>query len=326
MVNARVSLSFDIRVDGLDRGRLSFQSGLMPHIGASNRFLIVIHVADSAAQGNHDWLHVMPYRFLRAASLTFLRLWCDGLSLNPTKESCTWDHFIFIFLWILWCLHVYMLLIDESTWVEGGLAFDSLDGLQAYYSCLTRFSSDLYFRRIVHTEFVSRVVHTVVCILKLAEGVAGQWTRILDPAPDRVLFTTRCRLHAHPTHNRSHVLLLVDRGRLWTIHFKSVIQSGVERRQALVCHFICYLPILDNLCVLLSALRLHYDDPLLRLMHTQDHFLWIALAHLRIIFLRRETRHGLGCRDLRSGNFAINAAWCIGRDALLLIPSLVVVK
>ena len=46
-----------------------------------------------------------------------------------------------------------------------------------------------------------------------------------------------------------------------------------------------YLPILNDLCVLFSALGLHYDDPLLRSMHIQDHFLRIALADGRLIGL-----------------------------------------
>ena len=62
-------------------------------------------------------------------------------------------------------------------------------------------------------EFVSRVIHTVVCLMEFAEGVAGQWAGILDPAPDRVFFPTRCLLHAHSADHRGHgdILLLVDR-------------------------------------------------------------------------------------------------------------------
>ena len=91
-------------------------------------------------------------------------------------------------------------------------------------------------------------------------------------------------------------------------------------------HSICYLPILDDLCVLLPTLRLHYDNPLLWSMHIQDYFLRAALAQSRIIFLRGETRYSLGYWDLRPGTLAILSGRCIGRDPLLLIPGLVVVK
>ena len=49
--------------------------------------------------------------------------------------------------------------------------------------------------------------------MELAEGVAGQWAGILDPAPDRVLFPTRCLLDAHSADHCGHgnVLLLIDR-------------------------------------------------------------------------------------------------------------------
>ena len=127
--------------------------------------------------------------------------------------------------------------------------------------------------------------------MELAEGVAGQWARILNPAPDRILFPTRCLLDAHSAHHsgHGHILLLIDRVGLGTFHLESVIQSVVKWCQALMFHSISYLPILDDLCVLLSALRLHYDDPLLWSMHVQDHFLRAALAQSRIIFLRGET-------------------------------------
>ena len=92
---------------------------------------------------------------------------------------------------------------------------DCLDGRDASTGSPTRISID-NFRRLVRVKLVSRVVHAVVRLLELAEGVAGQRARVLDPTPNRVLFPTRWLLHAHPADHRRHVhiLLVVDRGGL----------------------------------------------------------------------------------------------------------------
>ena len=155
MIDTSVLLSFDIRMNGLNWWRLSLQSGLVSRISSSRRIFFIRRIANPAAQGNHDRLHVMPDRFLRSATLAFFRLRRDGLSLHSTKESCTLNHFIIGLFRILWRLHVYMRLIDESARVECCLAFDSLNSMQACYSCLTRFSVDYYFRRVVWSELVS---------------------------------------------------------------------------------------------------------------------------------------------------------------------------
>ena len=153
MINTSVLLSFDIRMNGLNWWRLSLQSGLVSHISSSRRIFFVSRIANPAAQRNHNRLHVMPDRFLRSASLAFFRL-RNGLPLHSTKESRTLDHFVSGLFRILWSLHVYMLLIDKATRVECCLAFDSLDGMQACYTCLTRIFVNHYFRRVVWSEFV----------------------------------------------------------------------------------------------------------------------------------------------------------------------------
>ena len=155
MINTSVLLSFDIRMNRLNWRRLSLQSGLVSRISSSRRIFFIRRITNPAAQRNHNWLHVMPDRFLRSATLAFFRLRSDGLSLHPSKESCTLNNFIIVLFRILWRLHVYMWLIDKSARVECCLAFDSLNSMQACYTRLTRFSVDNYFRRVVWSELVS---------------------------------------------------------------------------------------------------------------------------------------------------------------------------
>jgi len=82
--------------------------------------------------------------------------------------------------------------------------------------------------------FRSRIVHTVVRFLKLAERVSSQRSRVLDPAPNGVFLVTRRQIFGAvvevyvlvATYARTRPLILVIK-HASTFHLESVVKVPV---------------------------------------------------------------------------------------------------